>query len=1172
MKSKNASESAAVYSKAKSATAAVPEPDSAPTDGKSIPIIVGAVRLTGNVIWIKTFLNSKNECRAHVAVCFGRNAFGRAISLLSLSQDGNYIYRRSGGKIVDPPSAVRFYDGTQTTADTMISSIEGSANTPAFAGYIYAVLENVKLGDFSAEFSDNGGTTIKYTTLACDSRLDDVELKYNDYTGLYYGLLHPKTGHCRIVTSDGCRIIRSAPIRLPYEFTWTGYACWSVPYSLSVVRCSNVVTITGYWEVDPALPGVDERTNYPFEWVVNPDTGQIVGGEKWLTCTYGDVRYLFDSLPGSIDIEIKAAFTLPSHGAGQFAVLRLLDRSNIGWEAVEGGSVKLGPESNLSGLLFDLSYSADFYNDNGNFEGTGRLYKGCIDIALVSRKTLHFPGSPSLGYWPDAGGYWVDQAPFLDDFIHLGNKFDRAELGGYRIFGTSLTAYRLGYTETGVITEATREIITTDGWGASGWTVSGMNYDLANDEFLISADPPTGSLVSPRIYKISASGVLSYVDTGLPDFSLMPVGYGFPSDGYAPVQNSDKSVLKKVNLATGEASTIYDGLAPTKQPVADLNRHTVSVPTVSGLTKAISEQGEVGDIALSDLLSDCCTFKGYDVADLEFQNLASATVKGLMINSTIRLSDLFNRLGSLFSFTFVETDRKLKFLKKRSGGSLAVDVYLTKDDLVLNESRGSSFVRTVQRDSSNNLLSGLDLEFMDPDKQYENSTIKIRRPVAAFDSGVSTRLETLSVPVSLPASDAYQIMYEAFYTMLRKLNRVSFAVPSWHARIEPGDCISVTVDGVETTGVAVRVTTDESFAQTIEMEVLDQGGETQISNPDTPADLTTDPAQGWYIPLEVPFLRPQDYSPSSTAAYYHGIACLNAEDWGWADLYMSLNGYDFTKILEYRNSPMTVARSTSAVGPEPLAFASDDQNSINIEVESGSTDDFVSISYLEQMNGGNLCVFGRPGRWEVISFRTVTDNGDGTLKLSGLQRGLRGTHMLYVAGQVDENHPEGDLLVLMDPTKFAVSQFPVAWGGRSEWFAIKTEGVEIGQGVAGAFDFQNIAMLSFQPQNVKATHVTGGSDLVVTWDEMTCIPCEWSDSGTATPMHASTEYDITIEMVGPTVTATVTGTSYTWADYATAFGADMPAPDVIHSVRVRPHVIGVGYGYEATGAIVESAA
>lgn len=1169
--SKASAEASAGYSNRKAATADGASGNDSPTVGKSIPIIAGGARPEGAIIWCNTRFGKNNACIGDIAVCFGRNAFGRPLSLSGVAINSVDVYLRKDGVTLDPPGAVRFYDGTQTTADPLIASIEGVANTPAWTGYVYAVLENVLLVDgtpkLNAEFTDNG-TEATSTARVCDAALAGLDLKYNQYTGLYYAIDNPGTDHSHIITSDGCRILNKVKVRLPQSYTIpVGRAVWPVCCELNIIRCSNLVTITGYWMTDYAV-GVVYTKDVPREWVVRPDTGIIDGGSPWYTAPSSSLFQMYtDTVPSNSGLTIKASFALPNTGAGSFAVLRFLNRSSIAYldpafMTIVTNGLTLGPNSNLSGMVFRMSEPlGDRTTGLGRLLGASYADRSahrseCDDVSLVSRPVTQSPGS-LFWYGP---GWWVDEAPLLQDVIYMTNDFAQTILGGIKKTGSTLHTYRLGYSQSGIRTISSADI---DMSVLTGWTVGELNYDPKTESLLLALKPPSGSSVNSRIYKISPFGFVSYIETGGPTFDLVPEGSGFSADGFAAIQNTDGSVIQKIDLTTGDLTTLYTGAAPVSQPVIDLANNLVSLPTVSGRTSYAVSQVTANDIALSDLITDICALKGYSPTDLVFEGFSGLVARGMTISSTTQISDLLNRMGQLYGFIFAETDGKLKFRRRRqSSGTVTPDVTLTDADLV----EGPENI-TVQRQAATTILGSLALTWLDPDRNYESNNVLARRIAGVLSGQAGTRDEEISLPLAIDQATARKFLFESFFAQAEAETRVSFSVGPSNLRIEAGDLIQITADGA-TRNVLARRVTHRADMNTLDIEAdlfMAQATPAVGSAGGNTSPAVNNVVRGWYIPLEIPYIRTTDYVDASKSIRYHGVAALGAAEWAWADVYRSRDGLNFSKLFEYGTAPMTVARVHNVPNNSPLPFAADNVNTLTIEVVAGSVADFETVSYAQQMSGANLCAYGAPGRWELLTFQIITDNLDGTYTLSNLQRGLYGTHTIYSADST-QRHELEDMLVYLDPAKITETQYAVGDFGLSEWFAIKTDGVNISETIAGPSQFNDVAMLQFQPANVKATHVPGSNNLVITWDEVTCIPGIWADSGASTPMHAPTTYTVLIDKIGTDFTVSgIVGNTYTWTGYGADLGATSPAQDNITKIVITPTVTGIGNGIPGVG-------
>ena len=101
-------------------------------------------------------------------------------------------------------------------------------------------------------------------------------------------------------------------------------------------------------------------------------------------------------------------------------------------------------------------------------------------------------------------------------------------------------------------------------------------------------------------------------------------------------------------------------------------------------------------------------------------------------------------------------------------------------------------------------------------------------------------------------------------------------------------------------------------------------------------------------------------------------------------------------------------RSTRSAAPRS-PFATDEANALTVFMTTGA-DRLESTTQEAMLNGANAALLLKAnGEPEILQFREVTDNPDGSFTLTGLLRGRRGTDV-FVTG-----HQPGELFVLLEP-------------------------------------------------------------------------------------------------------------------------------------------------------------
>lgn len=124
--------------------------------GTQIPRIYGSMRVAGSVVWATDLVESQQTTGAKgqpdvtysysvsLAVALSSRPVGAVGRIWA---DGKLLRGAEGDFKV--PTTFRFYDGSEDQPiDSLIGSIEGPANTPAYRGVALAVFENLELAAF----------------------------------------------------------------------------------------------------------------------------------------------------------------------------------------------------------------------------------------------------------------------------------------------------------------------------------------------------------------------------------------------------------------------------------------------------------------------------------------------------------------------------------------------------------------------------------------------------------------------------------------------------------------------------------------------------------------------------------------------------------------------------------------------------------------------------------------------------------------------------------------------------------------------------------------------------------------------------------------------------------------------------------------------------------------
>jgi hypothetical protein len=242
----------------------------------------------------------------------------------------------------------------------------------------------------------------------------------------------------------------------------------------------------------------------------------------------------------------------------------------------------------------------------------------------------------------------------------------------------------------------------------------------------------------------------------------------------------------------------------------------------------------------------------------------------------------------------------------------------------------------------------------------------------------------------------------------------------------------------------------------------------------------------------------------------------------------------------------------------PSDFAGDFVNSVTINVTSGDSDLLVERPESEVMEGANMCAIGQEGRWELLGFTTVEDNGDGSFTLSGFaHRGYRGTEVYA------DDHAAGDLFVLLNLEWLRRVAHPVT--DLDDTFYYKAAGSR--QNPAGLtvlpHTIAGAAETPYAPVNLAAA--IAGSDIALSWDYRSRLDAWEMFDVAPSSGEATLAFEVDV-MDGATVVQTITAATnsatYLAADIAADFGS-MPA-SLSFRVYQMSAVVGRGHRAEET--------
>jgi hypothetical protein len=413
-------------------------------------------------------------------------------------------------------------------------------------------------------------------------------------------------------------------------------------------------------------------------------------------------------------------------------------------------------------------------------------------------------------------------------------------------------------------------------------------------------------------------------------------------------------------------------------------------------------------IALSDVVADICSKAGLAAGDYDVSSLAATNVKGYAVTRQMPAREAIKPLALAYQFEAVESDSKIKFVKKGGSTALPFSGYITganvdsiiEDHLGVSTGEGEEKINKV-RATDNDLPWRVSVAYMNADRDYNESIQHDQR----YQANIGGRNQiTLELPVVITDQNARDLANRLLYTAW--IERESFVIHTFfrYILLEPTDIITFQVDGIRYTA-RVTSTTDgangvyEINATVEDITIYSNTGDAQSTDVTSP--ILVQPSPSKLFPLDIPLLRSTD----DDAGFYAAVSRLTDDDeWTGTTILRSIDGTNFLSQASIDNEATAGTLETlPAVNYPGNVF--DNVDTFRVRIVNDKT--LTSDTEINVLNGSNALIVGNGEDAEIIQFKTATLIETGLYELSGLLRGRKGTERSTAL------HAVGDSVVLV---------------------------------------------------------------------------------------------------------------------------------------------------------------
>lgn len=744
------------------------------------------------------------------------------------------------------------------------------------------------------------------------------------------------------------------------------------------------------------------------------------------------------------------------------------------------------------------------------------------DETIALAKVVRTWGSKSA--WDAAGAgsgsvSSIDAVWMIDDA--RGEPHIFAADRDYLWAGISYTDSQSGNSE---IHQCDHDGNTLDSWEyASDWNTGAICVDITGDRVYLlerQTGPGGGDLSEATIHVLDLNNGTVTEVTGY--------GYTVPTDNTGPSWQPQGVGL--------------DGLLIW----GELNQEA-AVDDTTYLTEIAVSLPFGNKVTLASIVGDLCSRSGLSAYDT---SALTSLVRGYVVSRNASGRQCLEQLASAFFFDAVESDWQLKFITR---GQSAVKT-LTADDLGAHAEgdAGGDQVESLRR-SELEMPRALSVTYPSVNSSHQQNEQHASRQITESRVVVSVNL-----PIVLSDSEARQIADVNLWSAWQQRTRRRFALPLEHIDLDPADV--VTLQAPNFTGLVRLTDITLGDSGVLEVEAVDEDDATYTSTStgaDTEApDETLIGYYGptYYVFMDLPLLRSADNDAGTYFAAcglddgWPGCVIMQSTDGGltWANFAGAFNA---TKIGD--------CQDTLADGPTTIW---DEAATLTVQLLNTDAVLDTAASDTTVLAGTNWAAVGNQANgWEIIGFKDVTQNADGTFTLSRLLRGLRGTD--HLTG----THQSGETFVLLDNATVERLAYDTSQIGSTYDYAIAMVGRALSAAEETTSAVAGAALECFSP-----VHVTGARDgsgnLTLDWVRRDRLDGSWRDYVDLPMSEATESYEVDI-MNGASVVRTISSltsptASYTAAQQTTDFGSPQASVEV--NVYQLSATVGRGVAANAT--------
>lgn len=1070
--------------------------------GDKIPQGIGTFPVYGRLIVDPDLLGgvtqSGSSSKVNLVLAFCDTSLGGTVSLINLKADDKYIYRTETPTKTFP-GTIRFYGGDQAALDPLLEdNLDNPTYWPKLA---YAVLEGFDISPYDNQLPS---FQAEVSTGASSSALSSAEATLN------FGAIN-----------DGSAGDENAIDKVRNHFYTSDFETSTTPDEIYILT----IDVLTNQEVNRAkVTWSGGTTNYIGYWVSLDGSDYIVGALLDLA----DSKYklaLINTVTGEVE-----------------SVLANLSQSGTTFEPYPVRAQLISSGAATKYLVYSDAIATAAGDDC-------LVMVTVADITAVTLTNIAHQFSNPIAATGASGLWSMATGPVADGQSVV--FFIVSDLGA----GEDNKVWKAVFSEAGLIAASV---------AYTGTDCRGVAYDGSDGTIVVYEDSGT-------IKKIDSLGSSLYsVASGLSNlrvnFPKYETGGQFNfkcRDGFAAGSVFGSRNIHLIDLSDGSTSLLIaggsymTGYVYYDQSKGYLTTDAVNL-TLSGMTRYTLPLSTVPVFDLQTVYTKLAEYRGkFSASDLTFTNFSGGECYGVVYENDTTLDNAEQDANNIFDVKIVPSDGKRKYIKAKRDGSFAVDDTLASTDIV--EQAEFNIRKTMLSDEQS--LVGARISYIDKNARFERTEQEYRRPVGIYSVTRSDRVEDVTTNFVLSSTQAMQAVTTKVYRSNFGLDQYAFTLAPSNFYNEPADIVQFDFEGFTIVGQINEANlSGELFTQDVVVTQYVQAIDADFTGVDLNLSDITDPS--WltrFLYLDAPLLSLGDDLGGTAVRQYAMLSGYGYGTFQGATLYRSYDGSSYG-VLTSRYGVSPVVGLLKAISATPTVKPGTDiSTTLTVSVLSGDTADLASITEAQLLTGQNKALVGKPGRWVIVYFQTVSVSAK-TATISNII--WSAPHYQTFLNSL----AAGDYFVLLQPGHHVRFSGEVDKLGDSIFYKAASDDFNIAQVPTESHTLVGRAEMPFPATNLNA--VINGSDIDLSWDWRSRLNPIAILTGPDDTVHGESSLSFEIDIMdGSTVKRTLTATTnekkYLAADITTDFGS-MPA-----SLKFRVYQISalVGRGYVAEATI-----